>query len=236
MLFIGGFSIISLSLIAQKVSTENTSDEENLYQTYGSNQKNFTHIYLGFGMFADQGATGADVNYGNTNSFQIGLRYKRKLNNTFSLGYDFSYFKQNFNIKQNASKTLPNLIINDSEKLVFNKLGLELYYRINIGKRGPRMGTFIDMGGYGNWAYRNKHVTRNDFSDDLGLLYGRRIVTNRKLKYTEPFNYGVRARFGFDRYALMAEYRLSDLFKEEFLLPELPELPKFQIALQIGIH
>jgi len=222
-----------LNLSAQKVLFENKVDPDDFYQTYGPNEKNFNHFYFGAGMQILQGETGAAINYGTTYTKQIGLRYKRKLNNTFAIGYDLSWMKYNFNLKQDAEKLLPNSVINDREMLVLNNFCLELYYRINFGKRGNYMGTFIDMGGYGNWAYRNKHVTVNDFDDDPGLLYGRRIVTNRRLKYTQPFNYGVRGRIGINRFVIFCEYRLSGLFKEEF---NLPEFPKLQIGLQIGLH
>lgn len=230
----GTFLFFGTTLFAQSFSYDNIQEEEDdSYKTYGPNQKNFTHFYLGFGMFADKGETGAAVNYGKTNSFQVGMRYKLRLNKTFALGYDFSWSKHSYNLNQNDEKVLPNSFLNDNEKLVFNNLGLELYYRVNLWTNEAKMGTFIDMGGYGNLAYRNKHVTANDFEDDLGLMYKRRIVTNRKLVYTQPFNYGLRGRIGYNRYVLMGEYRLSSLFKDEY---NLPELPKFQLTLQIGIH
>jgi hypothetical protein len=227
------FFLTSTALFSQYVTYDSDQDKDELYQTYGPNQKHFSHFYVGFGMFTDKAETGAEVNYGKTNSFQLGMRYKLRLNKTFALGYDFSWSKQSFNLKQNDDKILPNNFVNNNEKLVFNNLGLELYYRINLGTNATKMGTFLDMGAYGNWAYRNKHVTVNDFEDDLGLLYNRRIVTNRKLVYTQPLNYGVRGRIGYNRYVLMGEYRLSSLFKDEY---NLPELPKFQLSLQIGIH
>lgn len=227
------FFLFGLTLSAQKVLFENQVDPDDFYNTYGANEKNFSHFYLGTGMHIMQGESGATIQHGKTYTPQIGLRYKRKLNNTFAIGYDFSWMKYNYNLKQEPGKLLPNDVINDKEMLVFNSFGLELYYRINFGRRGNYMGTFFDMGAYGNWAYRNKHVTVNDFDDDLGLLYGRRIVTNRKLKYTQPFNYGVRGRIGINRYVIFGEYRLSSLFKEEF---NFPELPKLQVGLQIGIH
>lgn len=233
LLILGTFLFAGTALYSQSFTYDNTRDEDDSYMTYGPNQKNFTHFYLGFGMFANKGETGAAVNYGKTNSFQIGMRYKLRLNNTFALGYDVSWLKYSFNLKQNDEKTLPNDILNDNEKLVFNNLGLELFYRISFGTSDTKMGTFVDMGAYGNWAYRNKHVTMNNFDNEIGLLYERRIVTNRRLKYTQPFNYGVRGRIGMNRYVLMGEYRLSSLFKDEY---DLPELPKFQLTLQIGIH
>lgn len=233
LLIFGTFLFIGTTLSAQTVTYDNIQDKDDSYKTYGPNQKHFSHFYVGFGMFADKAETGADVNYGKTNSFQLGMRYKFRLNKTFALGYDFSWSKHSFNLNQNDVKILPNNILNDNEKIVFNNLGLELFYRLNFGTSDAKMGTFIDMGAYGNWAYRNKHVTMNNFDDDDGLLYERRIVTNRGLKYTQPFNYGVRGRIGYNRYVLMGEYRLSSQFKDEY---NLPELPKFQLSLQIGIH
>jgi hypothetical protein len=224
------FIIISITLSAQQINFDSFTGDDD-YQIYGANQKNFSHFYFGYGLFADQSETGAAINHGKTNSFQLGLRYKRQLNSTFAFGYDTYWMKNNFNLKQNTDKSLPNNVLNDSEKLVFNNLGLELYLRINFVKRDMKMGNFLDLGAFGDWTYRTKHVTINDFEDDL--LSGKEIITYRQLKYPQTFNYGVRGRIGFNRYVITGEYRFSNLFKDDF---DLPELARLQIGLQIGIH
>ena len=53
------------------------------------------------------------------------------------------------------------------------------------------------------------------------------------LKYYEPFNYGVLARFGINRYVIYANYRLSDLFKSSY---NYAELPRLTLGVQIGLH
>lgn len=223
--------MFSVYTYAQEVLSHETPDYDDKYISYGPDQKSFWHLYLGYGGFADKGEIGAEINTWKSTGFLLGMRYKRKLSNTFSLGYDLSMQNNHFNIKQNSDKMVPNTDLNDREKLIFNNLGLEIYFRVNLTSREQKMGTYIDLGGYGNWSYRIRHETRNEASESD--LHERMIVTNQKLKYTEPLHAGLRGRLGINRLALMAEYRLTNLFKTDYLFPE---LPKIQLSLQLGIH
>lgn len=223
--------LISIETVAQQESPVETHEYDDMYRTYGPDQKSFWYLYLGYGGFADKGETGAEINTWKSNGFLLGLRFKRKISQVLALGYDLSMQNNHFNIAQTSDKMVPNTDLNDREKLIYNNLGLELYLRINLASREQKMGTYIDLGGYGNWSYRIRHEIRNEA---IALeLHDRSIVTNRKLKYTEPLHAGLRARMGMNRVALMAEYRLTNLFKEDYSFPELPTI---QLSLQVGIY
>ncbi len=66
----------------------------------------------------------------------------------YAIGYDIHFSSMNYRLDQkSSSKIVPNNIKHDKEKLRFNNLGIELYNRFNVGRRGDRVGQFIDLGG-----------------------------------------------------------------------------------------
>ena len=236
-LFTTLLSIIFLStyVAGQDVLLEEDVKADTIKKTVGPNLKHFTHLYLDLGFIAGKSETeGADINYGKSYTFSVGYRYKRKISNFYAIGFDINYYLMSYNLKQENSKILPNDSLHNKEKLIFNNLGLELYNRFNFGKRGNYIGTFIDIGAYGNWAYKVKHYTKDEL--DNADINNAKIneVTNTGLVYPEELNYGVKARIGINRFVLSATYRLSDLFKEKYSY--YPELPRLSVGLQIGLH
>jgi len=57
-------------------------------------------------------------------------------------------------------------------------------------------------------------------------------LSTTQLKYVENFSYGLLARIGVSRYALTAQYRLSDIFKSSYAMPELPRLI---VGIEVGL-
>lgn len=219
---------------SQGVVLEQDVNKDSIPPTFGPNLKNYGHTYIGLGWVLGQSdSAGATINMGSSTDFVVGYRYKRKLSNFYAIGFDLNYGVTSFNLKQDSSKILPNGVLHDKEKLNTNQLGLILYNRFNFGKRGNYLGKFIDLGGYGNFTFNVKHIYKDSYvianSDNASV----RKVVNTGLVYTNPVNYGVQARIGFNRYVFYGSYRLSDLFKSNFIYPE---LPRIIIGFQIGMH
>lgn len=225
---------LTLNVFAQQVIMEQDVAKDTVPSDFGPNLKNFSHFYTAFGIIA--GAPhgyGTNIRYGNSSDFNTGFRYKRKLSNFYSLGFDLGYGLTSFKLKQDSTKILPNAKLHYNEKINFNHLKLILYNRFNFGKRGNHIGNFIDIAAYGDWEFSVKHI----YTDKHPLLNVDNATTtkvvNTGLAYTNPFNYGVQTRIGFNRYVLYGSYRLSELFKDPFSYPELPRLI---IGFQISMH
>ena len=151
-----------------------------------------------------------------------------------ALYYDNTVYR----IKQKEGKRFPNANIHDKETLRLNNLGFEIFQRINFGRRGNFVGKFIDMGLYYNWAFDVKHAYKDkiDQSNNPDMAKNTKII-NRNLNYIDDFNYGLRARLGFNRSVLTFTYRLSDLFDKTFHNNEIDiEMPRFTLGIQLGIH
>ena len=154
----------------------------------------------------------------NVKSDTVRPAYGPNLKNFFH-GYVGLGFPIYTNEEVNETKTVPDININDKEKIQVNLVESSAWLRINMGRRGNFIGNYLDLGGFGGWNFQKKHKTINTNAEDEKVK-----VSTSKLKYVENFSYGFIARVGASRYALSAQYRLSDLFKSSYAMPELPRL------------
>ena len=205
--------------------------EELTLKKRGPNHDRYGHIFIGYGFILgeSEGDSAAIIPF-NSSTFTLGWLSKWRLTSWYELGFDVAYQYSSFHIDQDSSKIVPNNTLHKKEKLVFNRLEVAPFQRFKFRNRYHSTGTFLDMGVYAGWNYRIKHQT---VERDLIPGTSQSKTISLGLKYTEDFNYGVMARLGFNRFIFYARYRFSDLF-----LPSsnLPELPRYNVGLKIGIH
>jgi len=222
--------IISIVGFSQTVLFERKVTDTTL-GTHGENLRNYSHFYIGFGFIAGQpDSAGSNILMGKSSNFVFGYRYKLKICKFYAIGYDLAFNTYAFGLKQEKEKSLPDTILHGKESFSYSTLGLSPYMRFNYGRRGNRIGNFIDLGAYGDWKFSARTFTRDKL--DNGNIVK---VTTRKLKYLNPFNYGALARIGFGRYVIYGYYRLSDIFKTSDTY-KFSELPRITVGVQIGMH
>jgi hypothetical protein len=218
---------------SQTVMLEQDLKKDTIPAQRGPNLKKYSHLFLGYGFVtgAAEGA-GSSVNYFRSTDFNIGYRHKRKIVGFYDLGIDLTYGLTSFNFDTSAPFLIPNWGVK-SERLNLNRFGLSLFNRINIGKRGNFIKNFFDFGGYGQFEFMTKHIYIVENAPNNYYYAGNSRVAHRNLRYISPLNYGLSARLGIRRYALYANYRMSNIFKPNFAFPE---PPRFTLGLQIGLH
>lgn len=213
------------SSFAQEILLEQNPGNDTIIQNWGPNRKNYIHSFYSYGFLCGQQVSdSAQINYGNSYSFSVGYRYKRKIVKFYEIGIGFSYSYTGFNIKQNDKKVFPNKATHDKEVLNLNYLSGSIFNRFIIGKRGNMIGNYFDLGVYGGWMFSGSHKTKTEY--DQPTTSGSHVtkVINKKLNYLQKFDYGAIARLGRNKFSVYAKYRLSDLFREESGFPELPGL------------
>ncbi len=208
----------SFGAFAQEILLEQNVKADTIRPTHGPNLKHFKCYYLGlsFPIYTNE-----EKNYtipGLSSSFDFGMRYKRKFNNLLACGLDLGLNSTAYKIKQNDSKSVPDTISNDKEKFQINTLTGSAFVRFNVGRRGNYIGNYLDLGGYAGWNMIKRHKTTNIVNDE------RVKVATTRLKYVEDISYGVLARVGINKLAVSARYRLSNIFKSSYDMPELPRL------------
>ncbi len=225
--------VFTTVLFSQTVLLEEDVAADTIPETFGPNLKKYRHLYLEYGFLADRAENDSmKMIYGHSHNLVFGLRYKYKISNFLALGWDIHISSWSYRIKQNDNKILPNDIKHDKERLTVSNLGVEFYTRLNFGKRGNHMGNFVDFAAFGNLTAGGEHYTY-DKLDTVDINNANKVeVRNRGLNYLEPYNYGVKLRFGLNRYIFTATYRVSDIIKNNTY----PELPRLFIGFQIGLH
>ena len=219
--------MLSIGAFSQDILLQQNVKADSVRPTYGPNLKNFFHGYVGIGFpFSRDDESGYTKPMASTN-FDFGIRYKRRFTNYLAIGMDLGINSLSYKIKQNDSKTVPDNTINDKEKIQVNAVSSSAWFRINVGRRGNYIGNFLDLGAYGDWNFQKKHRTTNTNTDNEKVK-----VTTSKLKYAEDFSFGVLTRVGIGRYALTARYRLNDIFKSSY---NLPELPRLIVGFEVGL-
>lgn len=229
------FSLVFLN--AQDVVLEKNVEDQ-YGGTKGPNMRHFKHFYIGGGNILDFDENeGSSINPWKSSQFIIGRRYKLKLLSFYSIGLDFNFKISQYTLEgdnQDTTSAIKNpLAVEGDEKnhgLVNNSFGLEVYQRINVDKRGNKLGKYFDIGFRGEWNITDVQTyTTIDKGDPFAE---KRKFINRRLNYVEPFSYGPTARIGFNKWSVYGYYRLSDHFKPEF---EMAELPRLSVGLQLAL-
>ncbi|MGD0711240.1 MAG: hypothetical protein ABR968_08645 [Bacteroidales bacterium] len=221
-------TLLSLTGFSQTVLMHQDVNDTALGR-HGPNLRNFSHVYIGLGFILGKpDSAGSSIRQGRSTDFVLGYRYKFRISNFFAIGYDIDFNSYSYSLKQSAGKTLPNDTLHNKEQMNFDDLGLSGYMRFNYGKRGNRVGNFVDIGVFGNWGFLATHFTK-DKKQNGNIVK----TTVSHLSYINSINYGVTARVGFGRYVFFANYRLSDLFKTSY---HYSELPRLTVGVQLGLH
>ncbi len=204
------------AVMPQSVVISKNVDEQ-YKSTFGPNLRHYGHFYIGLAAMPGFDAnSGSAVELFGSGEYAAGYRYKLKLLSFYALGLDLSYehTRYNFNIDDLSvfNPYNPLTFAQDEKRhlLVNNAFTLEIYQRINFGKRGNTLGNFLDMGIYGSWNHTVKEVIVKTYGDNDYL--GKSRLVNRKLDINEPLSYGLSARIGHEKFALYGKYRLSRIF------------------------
>jgi hypothetical protein len=163
---------------------------------------------------------GARIIYGPSVNLGFGMRFKYKVSNIFSLGYEIENQFADYKLRQEDGKILPDTIQNDMARFDFSSLSVGFFNRFNFDpSRGNFLGTFLDIGIAGEVHYSIKYITKNDGPDGTLLK-----TTLRHLNYANGFNAKAFARLGFSHFSLFASYRILDIFKSSYNYPDLPRV------------
>jgi len=213
---------------AQTVVLERDLEKDSLERKFGPNRTHFIHLFIGYGFLLGKNEPGAMIHFGSSTQFNLGIRYKLKLSGALSTGIEASYHSSSFKLKQEPGKVVPDTILHDSEKLRFFGLASNIYLRVNYGKRGDFVGKFVDFGGGFNWVIDKAH-----YYDDKQPDGTVQKVTNKGFTYVNSIYPLVTGRVGFNSLVILVEYRMTNIFTAD---ANFPDLPRWTIGLQLGVH
>ncbi|QNE39221.1 hypothetical protein F1C16_06435 [Hymenobacter sp. NBH84] len=216
---------------AQRILLRANVANDTTYEIYGPNRAFYNHFYFGYAAVVGPSAgTGAELEYGRSADIFVGLRNKWRLNQTLSLGADLRYDRLAYYLRQNDQKVLPTSAQHHTEYLALHQAQAHGFVRINYGRRGNAIGRYVDLLGWGGWVMGSTHF----YEDRPGPNGARKQrVSERGLSYVRRWPYGVGARAGIGRFALVGRYRLADTFTSS-AQTRYPELPRWTLGLELS--
>ncbi len=230
-------AILSLAAnlaFAQQVLLHEDVRADTVKMKFGPNRTHYVNVFFGSGFTEGKPDTaGADIVPWSSGFVTLGARYKLKLSRMIAIGSELYYQRNYFHLKQEQGKAVPDTMQHNKEKLIFNNACTSFYLRLNLDKRrGDRFGTYIDLGAYGSLVVLSVHKTHDEF-DSNNSSKASADVREYHLNYTQTFEDGFFFKFGRESLALVACYRMSDLFRKD---RHYPELPRVLVGLELNFN
>ena len=231
----GGAAVLGLLLAglparAQQVLVQANVADDTVKTSFGPNRHYFGHAYLGYGLLAGPAGTGAGLRYGfGSAELRGGGRLKIRFTQALAATFDLGYAYLRYDLAQNEQKTVPSPARHRRETLGLHRLYSEAGLRLNFGRRGNAVGSYLDLLGSGGWVAGTSHTTEDDPAPGINSVE----TTERGLPYLRRWTTGVGTRLGHDRYALTARYRTSRAYTGPHAA--WPELPRWVLGLEIGL-
>jgi len=193
------------------------------------NCSQFGHFYTSWGLSVPSSSEHAQINTLQSSFFSSGYRHMFRINQFFSTGFTFDVNRNLYGILQKDGKNIHDSILHKKETIMINHTDASWFLRIQFQKRrGMHIGNFIDLGGFAGYNF-----SRLRFTENINTFGIKQRTWYKNVPYINEFQYGLYARFGINRYVLVAKYRLSDVFDTTTGFSQLPPL---SIGFEIGIH
>jgi len=233
-LFICGLGVAlmqsALPARAQRVLLRADVAQDTLQASSGPNRTYFSHFYLGYTAVVGRASgPGADLLFGRSGEFQVGIRNKYRLSQALAVGLDLRYARLGYYLEQNDRKAVPTTTRYAREHLSLSQVQGEAFLRLNAGRRGNAIGHYLDLLGWAGWVMGSSHY----YQEAATATIKKRQTTERGLSYMQRWPYGVGARLGSGRLAVVGRYRLSSTFTGA-AQDRYPELPRWLLGLELG--
>jgi len=211
---------------SQEIVLSELVQQDSVKGKWGQNLSNWMHFYGAFGFITTyEQNNSSPIYFGKASNWELGLRYKKRITNWLAIGANVSYDFYNYRIEQSTDKTLPDSILfYDKQKIVLNTFSLQPFLRINYGRRGNKIGNYVDFGFFYNFVFSAAEKQK-------GTPAGLDKVKIKNLNYIADNYYGFYVNIGFGRWVVYAKYNYSPIIKTNSNFANLPPL---SFGLQFG--
>ncbi len=195
----------------------------------GINSSSYNHFFAAWGLCVSLLDNETNVRLLASNDYSFGIRQIYKLNNHLAAGYNVSYVRSIFSVKQVPGKNVHDTVLHNKENFLISRGDCSLYFRVNFDRRrGAYMGHFLDLGVWGGRNFMRQRMIEDKSENETTLR-----IWYKRVEYIEKYSYGAYAALGLNRYLIFARFRLSDLFD---VTCNFSQLPAFTFGLEIGLH
>lgn len=202
---------------------------------YGQNRSFWDCSVLHFGVNANLIESGVPTRVITGSNYGTSYLSKIRINQLLSLIVDFGYERYGYKVRQDGNKIFADTLKHKREKIALHTLHGGSFVRINFDKlwgprRGDHVGNFVDIGIDGSWNFFRRYVVKDKNEDEKGFT--KRVIRN--MNFIKKWQYGLKARLGFNRLMLYGRYRISDLVSQSQFNNTF--LPRFTFGIGIGLY
>lgn len=216
---------------AQDVLLEKDLNESVYVKKKGPNKDHFLHLYYDLAPYLNSSQKGnAYDGFKSLRTF-IGVRSYYKVANSYIMGFEVEFGWEDFHIRQSSDKTFPAIGTHSKEVLNTSNLGVAYFNRILFTQRESSLGVWLDVGAYTNLNLSSRHVTKDKAPANDEVRFHKTV--DKGLKYLNPWEYGLKGRLGYKRYAATFTYRLSDWVNGDI---SVNEPPRISLGLELGFY
>lgn len=225
LLLFGLLAVLINMSYSQKILFQEHLKDYSIPGTKGQGLKSYKHGYFGIGFILPLPDTTIAIMMPASYNYTLGLRLKRKITHTFSVGMDYNLNVSRFRFKQTADKVVPDTIMHKKQTNIFYAASAGVYGRITYGRHGNYIGKYVDIGIKGDWYFAGRLSTtdKKDGQKSVNYTWG--------MKQFQPLNGHAFLRMGLNRYAIDFSYRLLSMYKPAYYVKE---LPPFSVGVEVG--
>ncbi len=193
---------------AQSVLMEQDVNQDTIIPEKGPNRKHFSSVYFSGGFILGPQAADTSIQMDGMKSWEMrfGFYNKFKVTNWYSMVLDAAYHRQAFYTETESD-------ITRYDKLIMNNVSAGFMNRINFGKRGDRVGNYLELGVSSDFAFMIRKKTYTTLDSDTDHFNSLKQTWNNP-DYVNDLNYYGDVRLGFNHYVVYGRYRLSEIFNE----------------------
>ncbi|TSA36507.1 MAG: hypothetical protein D4R64_07780 [Porphyromonadaceae bacterium] len=224
-------SIVQANVKAQDLIFEKWLDHSPDHPNFGPNRRHFYHAFLSTSLtIPTSGTLTINTDQPFTGQITVGFRYKLKVTKPFAIVSECGINRNFFRINQSPGRNFPDTLIHQSQSIITSGLFSGIFLRVRLGQRGDYLSKYIDLGITAQASIINHLVTKDVFNSAGPKPYLIEKTTVSGLKNINTLTYKAYVRFGFDRFSLIASYRLSRLVNTS----SLKDLPDLEIGFEIS--
>jgi len=225
-------SMLTFQLSAQKDPFENFSFQNDTTKDRSSS------AYYGYGTFLGENTYGlGNVSYADQFSMIGRTMFGEEEEATLKLGMSYYYDFSNYYVENNSFP----LAFEDStepkrQKFSTQSIGVDLFARLDFNKYNEKS-MFLDVGFYGSFNVVRKFKMIFERDSENFPFYEKQKLVHKKVSYLQKFNYGPVIRLGWSKFHFVVNYRLSDVFVdnfEDFTFVPFGEMPKIFVGINVG--
>lgn len=214
-------------LIKDKVPNDFSTIDEGV----GPNRKHYSYSYFGVGKIIAAPITDSVLSV-KWSALKVSSGYtgKYQANKYLGLLFDFDISFESYALNKLDSTNVINYNPTISKaRYVFYKVSTDLALQFNLRpKRGNQLGTYITLGGYVDYSVARRLVTKAIFDNEYEV---NQKNVYKKPSITTPFQYGAVAKYGKHFWAILAKYRVSNVFNNAQT-----ELPRLIVGVEFIFH